>query len=108
VTTIAQRVADIKIAPYTFVRNKGQKSKLGRIYVPERHAKPNVKLIELAFVRFKSTAHTPIVYLAGGPGGSGIALAKGVRFSSHRQDGSAALLSRAIKNLCGLLATARR
>jgi pimeloyl-ACP methyl ester carboxylesterase len=150
VTTMAQRVADIKIEPYTFVTNKGQKveAELGRIYVPERRATPIGKLIELAFVRFKSTAHTPsspIVYLAGGPGGSGIALAKGARFAlfmamreigdvvaldqrgtglsklnfdltrksrsrsiKPRQDGSAALVSRAIKNLCGLLATARR
>ncbi|HJS23863.1 MAG TPA: alpha/beta hydrolase, partial [Pyrinomonadaceae bacterium] len=39
--------------------------------------------IELAFVRFKSTAKNPgppIVYLAGGPGGSGIFTAKGSRF----------------------------
>jgi pimeloyl-ACP methyl ester carboxylesterase len=40
-------------------------------------------LIELAFVRFKSTAKNPgppIVYLAGGSGGSGIGAARGSRF----------------------------
>ncbi len=83
---MAQQAGDIKIEPYTFVTINGQKveAEFGRIYVPERHAKPNGKLIELAFVRFKSTAKNPsapIVYLAGGPGGSGIALAKGARFS---------------------------
>src|SRR5947207_14089952 len=40
-------------------------------------------MIELVFLRFKSTAKTPgppIVYLAGGPGGSGIGTARGSRF----------------------------
>jgi Predicted hydrolases or acyltransferases (alpha/beta hydrolase superfamily) len=85
VATMAQKVGDIKTVPYTFVTNNGQKveAELGSLYVPERHGKPNGKLIELAFVRFKSTAKIssfPIVYLAGGPGGSGISLAKGARF----------------------------
>lgn len=84
-TAAAQRPGDIKIEPYTFETNKGQKieAEFGRIYVPEKHSKPNGKLIELAFVRFKSTAKAssaPILYLAGGPGGSGISLAKGARF----------------------------
>jgi pimeloyl-ACP methyl ester carboxylesterase len=82
---MAQKVGDIKIEPYTFETNKGQKleAEFGNIYVPERHSNPTRKLIELAFVRFKSTAKTssfPIIYLAGGPGGSGISLAKSVRF----------------------------
>ncbi|MDQ3013662.1 MAG: alpha/beta fold hydrolase, partial [Acidobacteriota bacterium] len=86
ITAMAQKPGDIKIEPYTFVTNSGQKieAEFGRIYVPERHAKPNETLIELAFVRFKSTAKIPsfpIVYLTGGPGGSGISLAKGARFS---------------------------
>lgn len=84
-TAVAQNVGDIRIEPYTFETNKGQEieAEFGRIYVPERYSKPNGKLIELAFVRFKSTANTssfPIIYLAGGPGGSGINLAKGARF----------------------------
>ena len=55
----------------------------GRLFVPENRRNPNSRLIELAFVRFKSTAKqpgAPIVYLAGGPGGSGIAAARGARF----------------------------
>ena len=84
-TTVAQKVGDIKTEPHTFTANDKQKieAEFGRIYVPERHSKPNGKLIELAFVRFKSTAKTssfPIIYLAGGPGGSGINWAKGARF----------------------------
>lgn len=84
-TAVAQKVGDIKIEPYTFETNNGQKieAEFGRIYVLEKHSKPNGKFIELAFVRFKSTTKTssyPIIYLAGGPGGSGINLAKGARF----------------------------
>lgn len=88
-TVSAQKAGDLKIESYVFETNDGQKTEaeFGRIYVPEKHSKPNGKLIELAFVRFKSTVKDqsfptfPIVYLAGGPGGSGIKLAKGARFS---------------------------
>ena len=57
---------------------------LGRLTEPENRRSPNGKTVELAFVRFKKTGTspgTPIVYLAGGPGGSGIAAAQGTRFS---------------------------
>jgi pimeloyl-ACP methyl ester carboxylesterase len=53
------------------------------LLVPENRSDPQSNLIELAFVRFKSTAKTPgppIVYLAGGPGGSGTGAATGSRF----------------------------
>ncbi|MEO1256976.1 MAG: alpha/beta hydrolase, partial [Bacteroidota bacterium] len=52
--------------------------------VPENRANPDGKQLTLSFVRFKSTNPSPaapIVYLAGGPGGSGINTAKGDRFS---------------------------
>lgn len=45
----------------------------GRLTVPEKRAAPDSNLIELAFVRLRSTAESPrapLVYLAGGPGGS--------------------------------------
>src|SRR5215472_13486166 len=48
---------------------------LGRLLVPERRSNPESRLIELAFVRLKSTAQRPgppLVFLAGGPGLSGI------------------------------------
>ena len=59
-------------------------AELGRLEVSERHGNPGSRSIELAFVRFPSTAQNPgppIVYLAGGPGGSGIGAARGTRFS---------------------------
>ncbi|HEX6648060.1 MAG TPA: alpha/beta hydrolase [Pyrinomonadaceae bacterium] len=75
----------LKIKPYTFENEKGEKvdSELGTFFVPENRSDPQSSLIELAFVRFKSTAKNPgppIVYLAGGPGGTGIGTAQGSRF----------------------------
>jgi pimeloyl-ACP methyl ester carboxylesterase len=77
--------AQLKIKPYTFQNDKQEKvdAEFGTLLVPENRMKPDSNLIELAFVRFKSTAKSPgppIVYLAGGPGGSGIFTAKGSRF----------------------------
>jgi pimeloyl-ACP methyl ester carboxylesterase len=51
----------------------------GILTVPENRRNPNGRTIRLAFVRFKSTAPNPkppIVYLAGGPGSSGIGAAR--------------------------------
>ena len=75
----------LKLKPYTFENSKKEKveSEFGALLVPENRSDPQSNLIELAFVRFKSTAKTPgppIVYLAGGPGGSGIGTATGARF----------------------------
>src|SRR5436853_552676 len=50
-------------------------AELGRLLVPERRSDPDSHLIEVAFVRLKSTAQQPgppLVFLAGGPGLSGI------------------------------------
>ena len=55
----------------------------GRLRVPERHADPDGRKIDVHFVRFASTAARPgppIVYLAGGPGGSGTWSSSGDRF----------------------------
>src|SRR5215510_11785865 len=87
VTTInAQpRPGTLNLKPYTFENDKKEKvdAEFGTLLVPENRSNPESNLIELAFVRFKSTAKNPgppIVYLAGGPGGSGIFTAKGSRF----------------------------
>ncbi len=87
-TTICaqQKSGTLKLKPYVFQTND-QKEKVdaefGRLFVPEKRSDPESNLIELAFVRFKSTAKNPgppIVYLAGGPGGSGIGAARTSRF----------------------------
>ncbi len=76
--------AVLRFEPYSFQTADGTRiaCQLGRLLVPERHSSPNGRQIELAFVRINATttnAGPPIVYLAGGPGGSGIALARGPR-----------------------------
>src|SRR5678816_4756912 len=70
------KAGTLKIKPYAFANSKGEKTaaEFGTLLVPEKRGDPQSNLIELAFVRFKSTAAKPgppIVYLAGGPGGSG-------------------------------------
>ena len=80
-----QKAGTLKVKPYTFENSKGEKTaaEFGTLLVPENRSDPQSNLIELAFVRFKSTAAKPgppIVYLAGGPGGSGIGTAMGSRF----------------------------
>ena len=80
------RPGTLKLKPYVFETNdKKEKvdAEFGTLFVPEKRSDPESNLIELAFVRFKSTAKNPgppIVYLAGGPGGSGIGTARGERF----------------------------
>ena len=75
----------LTLEPYVFVSAKGESvaAEWGVLRVPENRADPGSRRIELAFVRFKSTSESPgppIVYLAGGPGNSGIAAARGTRF----------------------------
>lgn len=75
----------LTIKPYQFESQSGEKieAELGSFKVPENRAFSNSRTIDLYFVRFKSTnpnPGNPIIYLAGGPGGEGIATAKGPRF----------------------------
>lgn len=56
----------------------------GWITVPESHVSPNGSTIRIPFVRFKATTRdpgTPLIYLSGGPGASGIATMKSIRFN---------------------------
>ena len=55
----------------------------GSLSVPMNRSDPSSAMIELAYVRFPATTDkpgNPIIYLSGGPGGSGIGTAKGPRF----------------------------
>ncbi|GJM07914.1 MAG: alpha/beta hydrolase [Lysobacteraceae bacterium] len=78
--------AELTIEPYNF-EARGQEpvaAELGRFNVPAHHEDANRGSLDLGFVRFPSTNPNPghpIVYLAGGPGGSGTGTAKGARFS---------------------------
>ncbi|MGE0552008.1 MAG: alpha/beta fold hydrolase [Gemmatimonadales bacterium] len=56
----------------------------GELLVPMNRSKAGSPMIAVRFLRFASRAVTPgppIVYLAGGPGGSGIAAARGPRWA---------------------------
>lgn len=55
----------------------------GEFQVPENRTDPQSRSLTLHYVKFPSTSETPgspIIYLAGGPGGSGIHTAKAKRF----------------------------
>src|SRR4030095_13167728 len=75
-----RKEGELKFEPFT-IPFDGQNvtAELGRLIVRENRSNPNTKLIELAFVRLKSTAATPgypVVYLDGGPGSSAINIAR--------------------------------
>ena len=76
----------LKVEPYAFKLRDGSvlQAERGSFEVPERRADASSRRIRIGFVRFRSTSTrpgAPIVYLAGGPGGSGIDAAQGPRQS---------------------------
>lgn len=78
-------IAGITVAPHEFRADNGTvvKAEYGKFEVPRHHAEPDGATFTLHLVRFPSTnpnPGSPIVYLAGGPGGSGISAAEGPRF----------------------------
>ena len=71
--------------PYLFEPNDGEgvEALRGSFAVRENRSDPNSRDITLHYVKFPSTSENPgapIVYLAGGPGGSGVNTARGRRF----------------------------
>ncbi|WP_262691800.1 alpha/beta hydrolase [Kordiimonas aestuarii] len=70
---------------FTFEEKDGQtvEAYRGRIEVRENRQNPDSRMIPVTYVRFPATsdnAGPPIIYLAGGPGGSGVRTAKYRRF----------------------------
>jgi pimeloyl-ACP methyl ester carboxylesterase len=83
--TQAVPVERATVEPYTFRSGSGVEvpAELGSFRVPEQRGNPRSRMITVRFVRFRATTPNPgppIVYLAGGPGGSGIGTAAGPRF----------------------------
>lgn len=71
--------------PFRYKAGNGEETDAVRGYfeVPEDRRIPGSRRISLGYVRFPSTSPNPgapIVYLAGGPGGSGVRTAMGPRF----------------------------
>ncbi len=76
--------ATLHVEPYDFRLADGSDlaAERGSFLVPEDRNDPNSRLITIGFVRFRSTnpnPGAPIIYLAGGPGGSGVDTARGPR-----------------------------
>lgn len=74
----------LKLQPIAFKLRDGTtiEAEQGSFDVPERRGDAASRAITIRFVRFRSTSPRPgppIVYLAGGPGGSGIDAARGPR-----------------------------
>jgi len=78
----AVRAGHLTLTPYALESSDGRTrvpAELGRLTVPENRTKPDSRLIEIAFLRLKSTAAQPgppLFFLAGGPGASGIDAAR--------------------------------
>ena len=73
---------DIKDYKFEAFDGTIEEAELGTLLVKENRSEAESREIPLRFVRFRSTAENPgppIVYLAGGPGGSGIDTARGPR-----------------------------
>src|ERR1041384_3171706 len=74
-----RKEGDLWFEPFKItVEGNNVEGELGHLIVRENRAKSDSRLIELAFVRLKSTAEKPgypVVYLDGGPGSSPIGLA---------------------------------
>ncbi|HJQ68811.1 MAG TPA: alpha/beta hydrolase [Blastocatellia bacterium] len=75
-----RKAGDLKKEPYKLqFGDQSVEAELGRLLVKENRSNPKSNLIELAFVRLKSTAGEPgppVIYLDGGPGSSAINLAR--------------------------------
>src|SRR5436309_107296 len=75
-----RKLGSLRFEPYSYqFEGRTVEADLGRLVVKENRSKPNSNLIELAFVRLKSTAPNPgppTVYLEGGPGSSPIVIAR--------------------------------
>lgn len=79
------QAAQPQAGPFRYTSGDGQEvdAERGFFEVAEDRRIPGSRRIRLGYVRFASTAKNPgppIVYLAGGPGGSGVRTAMGPRF----------------------------
>jgi pimeloyl-ACP methyl ester carboxylesterase len=91
----------LQFAPYDLKTDSHgtQAAEIAWLDVPARHAEPNGAKLRLRVVRLVAPAaarrHAPIIYFAGGPGGSGVGTARGPRwpiFDRMRQHGDLLLL----------------
>lgn len=92
--------AEVGWKPYELKLRSGSSvaGEIGSIQVPLHHGRPAAGSLALGFVRLPATGGArgvPIIYLAGGPGGSGVQAARGDRwplFEALRRHGDVILL----------------
>lgn len=82
----AASASEVRREPYTLTGPGGAQAQgeLVTLTVPENRANPNARAITIKFVRLPATGAKPgypVVYLAGGPGGSAVGNGQGVRFA---------------------------
>jgi pimeloyl-ACP methyl ester carboxylesterase len=94
------KLGSLAFQPYEYkIEGQSIECELGRLVVKENRKSQNSNIIELAFVRLKSTAAKPgppIIYLEGGPGSSAIGIARFAEymraFAKLREAGDVILL----------------
>lgn len=92
--------AEVEWAPYDYALRSGEnvQAEMGTLEVPARRSRNTSATTTLHFVRLPATGDhpgSPIIYLAGGPGSSGIDAGRGDRwrlFESLRRQGDVILL----------------
>jgi pimeloyl-ACP methyl ester carboxylesterase len=77
----SHHAGDLTLEPYSFRTFDGSDhpAELGHLWVRENRRGPSDRLIQIAFVRLRSSAQkprSPVVFLPGGPGIPGIAMAR--------------------------------
>ena len=96
-STLAAR---LQFAPYGLKTEQHgtHAAEIAWLDVPVRHGEPNGAKLRLRIVRLRAPeaarSHAPIIYFAGGPGGSGVGTARGARwpiFDRMRQHGDVLL-----------------
>ena len=90
IPAIALSGAAMAEEPIMFTSHSGETVEAfqGAFSVPENRRNPDSRMIEIGYVRFpalEGASGSPIVYLAGGPGGSGTGTARRQRFDLFMQ-----------------------
>ncbi|WP_440957346.1 alpha/beta fold hydrolase [Oceanicaulis sp. LC35] len=90
IPAIALSGAAMAEEPIMFTSHSGETVEAfqGAFSVPENRRSPDSRMIEIGYVRFpalEGASGSPIVYLAGGPGGSGTGTARRQRFDLFMQ-----------------------
>jgi len=86
-SSAATQAGDLTLDPYAYKLENGQviQAELGRLVVLQSRSDPTGPVVSLAFVRFRATRPnpgSPIIYLVGGPGASGIDDGRGALFKT--------------------------